>query len=410
MRGKLSLWAHLLLRYGMHLSVIQAEIVVLMRQFLKTNIDIHLTTKYVDVFQIDCDVARLMDEKELSRYIPRYGDRVYAKNWMELNREEHNKEDRKQKLINRLREKMSLPAISNQKKNYGHGNKNAESKSRKIELGWMHYQSCSYKQVRRPKGGGTREIVVKKEDTVSHVLDIGIKLFSNFFQLVSTKGNADDFNFMLCVSGSEEPLEENQTIGSLYEATRYKILRLYVCTKVRDQHCEPNQTKENDLSIKRPRFTSTPDITPSTSGCSNNDRSQTLHSHLPTSVNSDETLLSSDDEVVFLGNNANSSFDMVSDTLVYSPVHFDYVVTDTFVETVQNESGSAFIPENTHVEEIPVTEDLPQATDSQEPTNNETFFENPINVIESETVIVRRVHCVNDMIQAFSDKNILNAK
>lgn len=126
-------------------------------------------------------------------------------------------------------------------------------------------------------------------------------------------------------------------------------------------------------------------------------------------MNSDETLLSSDDEVVFLGNDVNSSFDMVSDTLVYSPVHTDYVVTDTFVETVQTESGSVFIPENTYVEEMPVTEDLPQATDSQEPTNNETFFENPRNVIESETVVVRRVHCVNDMIQAFSDKNILNA-
>lgn len=41
----------------------------------------------------------------------------------------------------------------------------------------MNYQDDSYKQVRRPKGGGTREIVVKKEDTVSKVLDIGRKLF-----------------------------------------------------------------------------------------------------------------------------------------------------------------------------------------------------------------------------------------
>lgn len=49
----------------------------------------------------------------------------------------------------------------------------------------------------------------------------------------SAKGNADDFIFMLRVSGSEEPFEENQTIGSLYEATRYKILRLYVCTRLR---------------------------------------------------------------------------------------------------------------------------------------------------------------------------------
>lgn len=146
--------------------------------------------------------------------------------------------------------------------------------------------------------------------------------------------------------------------------------------------------------------TSTPDITPSTSGCSNNNRSQTLQSALSTAMNSDETLLASDDEVIFLGNDdVNLSFDMVSDTLVYSSVHIDYVVTDTYVETVQTESGSVFTQENTYVEEMPVTEDLPQATDSQEPTNNETFFENPRNVIESE----------NSCSSQSSHKNILNA-
>lgn len=113
-----------------------------------------------------------MNEEELSKYIPRYGDRVFAKNWMPINAEEHGNVDRKQKLINRLREKMKLPAIQNQKKK-GVGNKNAESKTRKIELGWMNYQDSSYKQVRRPKGGGTREIVVKKGDTVLNVLNIG---------------------------------------------------------------------------------------------------------------------------------------------------------------------------------------------------------------------------------------------
>lgn len=91
---------------------------------------------------------------------------------MPINAEEHGNVDRKQKLINRLREKMKLPAIQNQKKK-GVGNKNAESKTRKIELGWMNYQDSSYKQVRRPKGGGTQEIVVKKEDTVLNVLNIG---------------------------------------------------------------------------------------------------------------------------------------------------------------------------------------------------------------------------------------------
>ncbi|XP_073671781.1 uncharacterized protein [Paramisgurnus dabryanus] len=102
--------------------------------------------------KIDPNVAKLLNDKELSKYIPRYGDRVFAQNWLEFNREENGNEERKQKLINPLREKMNLPAISNQKKKYGHGNKNAETKTRKIELGWMHYQNCSYKQVNQQKG------------------------------------------------------------------------------------------------------------------------------------------------------------------------------------------------------------------------------------------------------------------
>ncbi|KAK7151691.1 hypothetical protein R3I94_008138 [Phoxinus phoxinus] len=287
----------------------------------------------------------------------------------------------------------------------------------------MSYQGDSYKQVRRPKGGGTREIVVKKEDTVSNVLDIGRKLF--FPDGESAKGNADDFNFMVCISGSEEPLKEVQTVGGLYEATHYKVLRLYVCTRLKDQSDE----NDRNLTPKRPRLTSTPDVTPCTSGCNNQTRSQTLHSPPSTPVSSnDDVLPSSDDEVVFLGNDVNTSFDMVSDTLVYSPVHADYLGNETFVETiletVPSESESVFIPGSTFYEvtdvftslprnttsTVPeVPQDPPQATDSQEPTNRDSFFENPRHVTESETVMIRRVNYVSDMIQAFSDKNILDA-
>lgn len=187
---------------------------------------------------------------------------------------------------------------------------------------------------------------------------------------------------MLCVCGSEEPLKENQTIGSLYEATHYKILRLYVCTRQRSRFWSlMSDETDRHLTLKRPQLTSPPDITPSTSGCHNQNRSQTLHSTSSSSMNSnDDILQSSDDEVVFLGNDVNTSSDMVSDTLVYSPVCVNCVVTETFVdtllETVPSNPDSIFIPgstfcENTGIEEtVQVTENPPQATESQEPTNN----------------------------------------
>lgn len=120
-----------------------------------------MTQNGIGVFQIDPAIAKLMNEEELSKYIPRYGDRVFAKNWMPINAEEHGNVDRKQKLINRLREKMKLPAIQNQKKT-GVGNKNAESKTRKIELGWMNYQDSSYKQ-EDPKEVEHEKLLLKKE-------------------------------------------------------------------------------------------------------------------------------------------------------------------------------------------------------------------------------------------------------
>jgi len=228
---------------------------------------------------------------------------------------------------------------------------------------------------------------------------------------------------VVCVSGSEEPLKEIQTVGGLYEATHYKVLRLYVCTRLKDQDSDQSDETDRNLTLKRPRLTSTPDVTPCTSGCNNQIRSQTLHSPTSTPLSSNEDVLpSSDDEVVFLGNDLNTSFDMVSDTLVYSPapLHVHYVGNETFVETiletVPSDSDSVFIPGSTFhevtdaegtVPEVP--QDSPQATDSQEPMNNDSFFGDPRHVSESETVMIRRVHCVSDMIQAFSDKNILHA-
>lgn len=34
--------------------------------------------------KIDQDFVKLLEEDKLSMYIPRYGDRVFAKNWKEL--------------------------------------------------------------------------------------------------------------------------------------------------------------------------------------------------------------------------------------------------------------------------------------------------------------------------------------
>lgn len=50
----------------------------------------------------------------------------------------------------------------------------------------------------------------------------------------SKKGKIDDFEFMLCLMGSEKPLDGNITIGHLYEQSHHKLLRIYLCTRAKD--------------------------------------------------------------------------------------------------------------------------------------------------------------------------------
>lgn len=192
-------------------------------------------------FQVDQDIMNAIDDDTLSRYIPHLGDRVFARNWTSGERNE----ERKRILVDRLRSKMRLsstsgpaPTATQSRNRIGVGNKNAERGTRKIEVGWMNYHNGVMKQVRRPTGGGTREIIVRKSDTMKKILEDAKKMF--FPNGKSTKGHMDEFEFTLCVMGSDEPLEETLSVTSVYDTTRHKILRLYVCSKRKDTETSTN--------------------------------------------------------------------------------------------------------------------------------------------------------------------------
>lgn len=69
----------------------------------------------------------------------------------------------------------------------------------------MNYHNGVMKQVRRPTGGGTRELIVRKGDTIKKILEDGKMFFPNG---KSPKGHMDESEFTLCVMGSDEPLED----------------------------------------------------------------------------------------------------------------------------------------------------------------------------------------------------------
>lgn len=106
---------------------------------------------------------------------------------------------------------------------------NAKKKSKRVELGWMNFNARDndFKQVRSAKGGGTRHVSIDVNSTMKHVQEIAEGLFftngkSKHLDLKSLDCEIRDF--------SHRTIESECTIGDLYEASKVKILRLYLFT------------------------------------------------------------------------------------------------------------------------------------------------------------------------------------
>lgn len=119
-----------------------------------------------------------MDDSELSRYIPAFGDRV---NLGSLSKPEAG---RKAALFDKLRNKMKLQIKRNCDESDAcssrptrsfnlRGNKNAQKLRRKIELGWMH----NGKHVRSSNGGGSRKIELPRDAKKADILKVAKEIF-----------------------------------------------------------------------------------------------------------------------------------------------------------------------------------------------------------------------------------------
>ncbi|XP_035987320.1 uncharacterized protein si:ch73-30l9.1 isoform X2 [Fundulus heteroclitus] len=310
----------------------------------------------------------------------------------------------------------SLAGTSNSQSRPGLGNKNAERQTRKIELGWLNYQDCVYKQVRRPTGGGTREMIVKKNDLVSSLLEKGKTLF--FPNGKSKKGKLEDFEFMLSLMGSEEPLEDNLTIGSLYEQTNHKLLRIYLCTK--SKNCSDSDPSIDTDEPILPQISSHAEPSSSSSSvcvssplpCSNLQNASTPQTTSPQAQvlpQSMQLLIGDDDdEIIFIGSDTNLPIDDLADTLVYSPLQ---VSTDQAVTLLTTEASDS--PQQTVAADMVENEDgigpMMDFGQVSSPQAVRDFFENPENIAEKQTLVIRQVNCVMDMVEAFADENILDA-
>lgn len=202
------------------------------------------------VFQVDCSILMLMDDTDLIKYLPKYGDRVAVIHFAKAQQRRKETTKRKMNLIDTLSRRfkarhhqsddLDKPGPSKSDTSIVRKpSKNASKKARAVEIGWLDYEHSTqvYRQVRTKDGGGVRKITVSKMARKSDILEEGKKLF--FPQGISSKGRADEYKFDV-MDYQEHILDEVSSVGEIYRKTCFPILRLYLSTK--------KQSKDEDTS------------------------------------------------------------------------------------------------------------------------------------------------------------------
>lgn len=87
------------------------------------------------------------------------------------------REARKRRLLEELRKKSKKNA--NEEKSINKNSSNPIEKTRKIQLGWMHYNEAKgkYIAVRMASGGGTRDVNINVNATADDIVKEAVKLF-----------------------------------------------------------------------------------------------------------------------------------------------------------------------------------------------------------------------------------------
>lgn len=179
-----------------------------------------------------------MKDEEFARYVPSYGDRLAVVSFCQQREANFDKEG----VLNRIRQTIETRRMTRKRhvevpqqttvRNSGlmarPKNNNAVKSKRRLEVGWLHFQSGDFHQVRSKFGGGTRHLALEKNTTVSEVMTIAKELF--FPGGLSSKGSIMDFTLSMC-DFKRQTVSLDSTLAELYEEFKLKMLRLYLCTK-----------------------------------------------------------------------------------------------------------------------------------------------------------------------------------
>ena len=184
--------------------------------------------------QVDKAILSIMTDKQMANYLSSYGDRVATLSFCRQNRTSTNKEELLQRLKEKIgsRKKKSKAATQSSMDNekmQNSGEKASRTKpTRMVEIGWLDFSVNGYHQVRARNGGGTRHMPLDKTTTMEEILQLAKGLF--FPNGNSTKGPIEDFTFSVS-DFKRKLLCPHVTVGEMYEQTKLKLLRFYLCSK-----------------------------------------------------------------------------------------------------------------------------------------------------------------------------------
>ncbi|XP_073727925.1 uncharacterized protein [Misgurnus anguillicaudatus] len=176
--------------------------------------------------KIDCSVLQLMTDDQLKEYLPSYGDRLAVHGY--CRRKEKDPTGRKSKLFDRLKTRLARSTGDADNACDKRTVKNAQKNMQKIEMGWMHFREGKFTQVRTKKGGGTRKISVSKDCRKSELLEKAAELF--FPGEKCSEGSIADFVVDI-TDFQEQAIDEQITVGELYDQTKLPVLRFYLTTR-----------------------------------------------------------------------------------------------------------------------------------------------------------------------------------
>ncbi|XP_038071285.1 uncharacterized protein LOC119740149 [Patiria miniata] len=199
--------------------------------------------------KIDETVIPFMTDQNLQGYLPLFGDRLAVINYCK-SEQKHGRGPEENKLIQKLRLKMMNRRGQTEARDTSQhvpklGNKNARKDTRRVDFGWLNYNSKekSYKQVRKQHGGGTRQMTVKKDCIAHQLKTVAEGLY--FKEGQSSKGPLHKFETALA-DFTQHEISDNETVEEKYNAAHMPVLRFYLLTKEKDTKAAKQETDEED--------------------------------------------------------------------------------------------------------------------------------------------------------------------